>query len=257
MSIMNRIAAWIAVAAMPAVAWGLGHTAHAMWEGRGPVLLVEDLVALAAAAAGAAVASYLAVTGIAMMVGAAVRGGRSIPRAVSALAPASWRRVTATALGLSMSAGLATPALAITPPTPHVGWSDSVAASTAPASSLSTPGSPVGWADPVNDAAVSHTHAPVAVGFAPAPPAAVVAPHTPAESPASADEPADGPVTYTVRPGDSLWRITATLLGPGATGASINKAWPALYAANEEEVGPDPALIHPGLVLRVPQGLSS
>jgi nucleoid-associated protein YgaU len=60
-----------------------------------------------------------------------------------------------------------------------------------------------------------------------------------------------------VERGDSLWRITATLLGPGASDASVNRAWPELYAANADAVGADPALIHPGLVLTVPAGLQS
>jgi nucleoid-associated protein YgaU len=60
-----------------------------------------------------------------------------------------------------------------------------------------------------------------------------------------------------VKRGDSLWRITATLLGPGASDASVNSAWPELYAANADAVGADPALIHPGLVLTVPAGLQS
>ncbi len=34
-------------------------------------------------------------------------------------------------------------------------------------------------------------------------------------------------------------------------------AWPELYAANTDIVGPDPSLIHPGLVLTIPQGLNS
>jgi len=63
--------------------------------------------------------------------------------------------------------------------------------------------------------------------------------------------------TYTVERGDSLWRITAALLGPGASDVSINRAWPELYAANADAVGADPALIQPGLVLTVPKGFQS
>jgi hypothetical protein len=46
-----------------------------------------------------------------------------------------------------------------------------------------------------------------------------------------------------VRPGDSLWTIAAER---GCT-------WTALYAANRAVVGPDPDLIHPGAVLRLPR----
>ena len=86
---------------------------------------LDDGLTLLAATVGATVAAYLALTGYAMLLGAAWRGGRSIPRALAALAPHGWTRVTATALGLSMSAGLAGPALAAEGGSTHVpsaGW---------------------------------------------------------------------------------------------------------------------------------------
>ncbi|WP_323748949.1 transglycosylase family protein [Streptomyces sp. PR69] len=43
---------------------------------------------------------------------------------------------------------------------------------------------------------------------------------------------------YTVRPGDSLWSI--------ADEREVHGGWPALYEANQETVGEDPDLIHPG-----------
>ena len=49
-----------------------------------------------------------------------------------------------------------------------------------------------------------------------------------------------------VRPGDSLWTLTARRLGPGASGAQVAAAWPRLYAANRAAIGADPNLIHPG-----------
>lgn len=49
-----------------------------------------------------------------------------------------------------------------------------------------------------------------------------------------------------VRPGDSLWRLTADLLGPDATPRRIADTWPRLYAENRHVVGADPNLIHPG-----------
>ena len=54
------------------------------------------------------------------------------------------------------------------------------------------------------------------------------------------------PADLVVRAGDSLWSLTARLLGPGASTAEVAAAWPRLYAANRSVIGTDPALIHPG-----------
>ncbi len=248
MRIMKGLAAWAAVLGMPAVAWVLARTAWALWDGRGPVAPVDDLVAMGAACIGAAVAGYLAMTGWAMLLGALVRGGRSVPRSVAALAPVSWQRVTATALGVTMSAGLAAPALASQPSAPHVGWGETVAVQTPSPAHFSAGGSPAGWTSPIATTTPSTDGGTLAVGFAPAP-----APSPPAVAPPA---PSDSS-TYTVERGDSLWRITATLLGPEASDNSINRAWPELYAANYDAIGSDPALIHPGLVLTVPQEFQS
>ncbi|MCB2413579.1 LysM peptidoglycan-binding domain-containing protein [Demequina sp. TTPB684] len=290
MKIIGRLAAWLAVLGMPGVAWVLGNTAWALWQGREAVLQVDDLMAMGAAGFGAAVASYLAATGWAMVLGALVRGGRAVPRSIAALAPASWQRVAATALGLTMSAGLAAPALAAQSEAPSVGWGDPVASqSTASAPVVTDVVSPAAWAlpdaivatDSPADAGAHAVSAPqptvlepavLDVGFAPAPvaeqprvpelaPDPPAAP-TPSAQSTAASQPAVQQVpnsaeTYTVVHGDSLWRISAKLLGPEASDTSINKAWPELYAANAETVGSDPALIHPGLVLTVPAGLGS
>jgi LysM repeat protein len=53
------------------------------------------------------------------------------------------------------------------------------------------------------------------------------------------------PVTWAVRPGDTLSGIAAALHLPGG--------WQALYAANRRLIGPDPNLIRPGTTLTVPR----
>jgi LysM repeat protein len=53
------------------------------------------------------------------------------------------------------------------------------------------------------------------------------------------------PARYRVVPGDTLAAIAA--------GLAVRGGWPALYAANRRVIGPDPGLIRPGTVLRVPQ----
>jgi len=63
--------------------------------------------------------------------------------------------------------------------------------------------------------------------------------------------------TYTVERGDSLWRITARVLGDGADDSQIAASWPLLYRANEGVIGDNPSLIHPGQELTIPQELVS
>jgi LysM domain len=56
----------------------------------------------------------------------------------------------------------------------------------------------------------------------------------------------------TVRPGDSLWAIAARHLDPRATDQAIADEWRRWYAANRTGIGPNPDLIYPGMVLRAP-----
>ena len=51
--------------------------------------------------------------------------------------------------------------------------------------------------------------------------------------------------TYTVKPGDSLWKIAALLLGVGSK-------WNIIYEANKSVIGGNPNLIYPGQVLTIP-----
>lgn len=53
------------------------------------------------------------------------------------------------------------------------------------------------------------------------------------------------PETYTVVGGDTLWEIARRIYGDGSR-------WPEIYAVNEDVVGPDPNLIVPGQVFRIP-----
>lgn len=60
--------------------------------------------------------------------------------------------------------------------------------------------------------------------------------------------------TVLVRPGDSLWRITADRLGPSATEDQIAIGWPYWYRANRRLIGPDANLLRPGERLTAPTG---
>ena len=66
-------------------------------------------------------------------------------------------------------------------------------------------------------------------------------------------DPAAQPTHHVVRSGDSLWTITAQLLGEQATAEQVLDAWPRLYAANRDGIGADPDLIHPGQELVLPR----
>lgn len=74
---------------------------------------------------------------------------------------------------------------------------------------------------------------------------------------AASSEVSDGPVkpasAHTVQPGECLWTIAADSLGPGASPHEITDAWQNIYRANDGLIGVDPDLIHPGLVLTIPE----
>ncbi len=63
------------------------------------------------------------------------------------------------------------------------------------------------------------------------------------------------PVTVRIRRGDSLWSMTAALIGPRAPVPRVAHAWPRLFHANRAVIGADPDLVLPGTTLRVPAGL--
>ncbi|MEJ7833875.1 MAG: hypothetical protein WKF79_13230 [Nocardioides sp.] len=61
---------------------------------------------------------------------------------------------------------------------------------------------------------------------------------------------------HLVRPGESLWSIAATAAGaaPGAAPGNSEVAayWREIYVANRHVIGPDPDLIQPGQLFRLP-----
>lgn len=58
--------------------------------------------------------------------------------------------------------------------------------------------------------------------------------------------------THVIVQDDTLWDIAAQTLRGGASDAEIATAWQRIYADNADVLGPNPDLIHPGTVLRVP-----
>lgn len=57
---------------------------------------------------------------------------------------------------------------------------------------------------------------------------------------------------HRIRPGDTLWDLAQQELPAHATDAEITRGWQRLWHANRDLIGPDPDLIHPGGVLRLP-----
>lgn len=103
------------------------------------------------------------------------------------------------------------------------------------------------------------------IGRPPVSPPSVVVPapdvgDTGASRPAGADTSTGPPAreddsperrTVTVDPGDTLWTIAAEHLDD-PTSAAVARSWPRWFAANRDVIGPDPDLIHPGMVLVEP-----
>ena len=123
----------------------------------------------------------------------------------------------------------------------------------APAAAAAAPSAPddLGW-----QAGSGESSAPRAEPAQPAPDV-----EEPASAPGeTAEDRAAGPsgssTEHVVGPGDSLWSITATALGPGATDEQIVRAWPLVYETNAERIGADPSLIHPGDALELPDALA-
>ena len=158
------------------------------------------------------------------------------------------RRITASALLVSLSSA---PALATqeTGGGDDLGWRPTSSAPSSPSSQSSTP-------PPEQSPSSAST------GSGDSEDASQSADSTPPGSqtpqpPTGPDAPPSSSPTHTVTPGESLWSITAHLLPAGSSPARIAQAWPALYRANSEEIGADPALIRPGAVLSVPDSLSA
>lgn len=151
--------------------------------------------------------------------------------------PAAWRRAVLAACGVALAAGLAAPAHA-TPGSVHL--------------------DPDGGRDPALTllAGLPMPDRPVDARLR-APAHRVVAP--PAAAPRTADPapPAVAPASSTdahvvVRPGDTLWSIAATDLGPGASDTAVAARWRQVYDANRAVLGPDPDLVVPGQHLALP-----
>lgn len=240
-----------ATATCGAAAAGLCHLAAGATRG---APAPDAVVATAVLGLGALAATVLAL-GCALLTvsGVSAALGRRwwrVEAAATRLLPMALRRALTIGIGAGLSLGMGTSALA---DEVDVGWQVTSGSTTATVTDPTV-------TDPrATDLGVTATRV---TDVAPAVVTTAEVTLTSAErgevpSPAR-QEPAVAPParTLTVEPGDSLWAITARLM-PGASDAEIAVAWPLLYAANRDRVGPDPGLIHPGDVLVVPEGISA
>ena len=223
---LHRVVALLVTAgsASGAAWWG---AADALASARAGTATFEELVVTSCAVLAWLGCVWIASVVVLVAVTAAPGvAGRIATRWCTALAPAIARHMVRSALGL---AALAAPIAATAPvaATPAATTSTTSAASTEQPSPSTLPDvgrPPVGSPD---DAAQ-----------APDPPDDVTA--------------GDAAVTITVEPGDSLWAIADHHIGPRATDRQVAAEWPRWFAANRDEIGPDPNHIVPGTMLRAP-----
>lgn len=124
------------------------------------------------------------------------------------------------------------------------------------AGQLRRPGAPVRPVGPVRALLLAACGVAVLAGPATADPA----PTTPStlaglpfpDRPTGDGGSADSDRTVVVRPGDSLWAISARTLGPGARAADVASYGRRVHLLNAAVIGPDPDLVHPGQRLRLP-----
>jgi nucleoid-associated protein YgaU len=220
-----------------AVAAVLSHP-HAAVDRAGTDGALLPLLALLVWSAAAWLALGLLAAIAARLPGPAGRAGSALTRL---LLPRALRTIVAGSAGLGVLLGpVAAGATPAPPPAPSPAW----------------PVQPTGTAPPiwpVTPDSPAHT-APAHTPPAHTPPAHTPPAHTPParKPPPTHDAPAPGARTVTVARGDSLWRLAGRRLGPRATPARIAREWPRWFAANRTVIGPDPALIRPGQVLRPP-----
>lgn len=180
------------------------------------------------------------------------RGGRArAGNAAGKFTPGFMRRLAMAAVGLQLltaplataSTGPAAPGTASPTPVASAAWTPEP-----------VPGTP-GPARPTAEAAT----APAAASGVPAAAAPQWRPLGPAVDPGPLtghplrlQQPGGGGAEVTVRPGDSLWALSAARLGPYASDVDIARDWPRIYQANRDIIGANPHLLRPGQVLRLP-----
>ncbi len=250
---VRTVGVGLLVALLAATSLLLGVQAAGTWSrvlAPAPVR-TDDVVVAVAAAAGAAVAAWLALGALASTA-ALLTGTTRRP----ALAPAVVHRAVALALGVALAAGPTA--------TDPAGPGSSTPAPAPPASAQPTPTRVLDDLDPRWSPTATPEREPGtgrAPGAAPDPGWRATAPPVPASAVPVPGDPLlldgrrgvpDEQTLVTVRRGDTLWDLAARHLGPHATDAEIAAEWPRWYEANRAVVGDDPDLLLPGRQLQPP-----
>ncbi|WP_369371354.1 LysM peptidoglycan-binding domain-containing protein [Promicromonospora sp. Populi] len=221
----------VAAGVLAARTWQVG-------AGLGSALFpVEDIVELAAVAVGTVLASWVGLHAFVAL--AWVLAGRSGlrwaagERTVALHAPAVIRRLARVAAGAGLGLALTAPTAMAVPD-----WGAGAASSADPDSAVVLE---LGW-QPTQGAAASRPR--------PAPDRTSLVNR--GQGTGTGREP-----VVVVEPGDTLWAIAADRLAAeqataDPSDAEIAAAVPRWHEANRQTLGPDPDLIHPGMVLREP-----
>lgn len=225
--------------------WWAAGAAHQSWAAAQPLAVAAPhhlvLAVLAAAASLLAAGATLAVVA-AMLSGLPGAAGRVAAGALDRTTPIAVRAMTTALLGVGAGAVLA-------------GAPAAPAAQHGPRTSQ-----PISWHELGNCPALTPASNAAVLGDEPARSSAPADGATPTPSPPRGVpqhldpdfRPRPAPAAVVVRPGDTLWGIAASGLGPDADDAAVASEWPRWYAANRHVVGDDPDLIHPGDRLRPP-----
>ncbi|XAS63144.1 LysM peptidoglycan-binding domain-containing protein [Micrococcaceae bacterium Sec5.8] len=216
----------------------------------------EDQLGIAANTAGLIVIVWWALSLFIAVVAACLerRGNLRAASATGRFAPAFMRRLALATLGLHLltaplavaSTAAPVPDAAVIPKA-SVAWTPTAlpaGTGTAADTSAPVPGpTPRPGQPAANPAVAGPQWQPLSPVVDPGPLAAQPPRHQQPSSPAS---------EVTVRPGDSLWSLSAARLGPFASDVDIAVDWPRLYQANKDIIGGNPNLLRPGQVLRLP-----
>ncbi|SEE99144.1 LysM peptidoglycan-binding domain-containing protein [Ruania alba] len=208
---------------------------------------IDDLLTAAAAAVGALVACWYAISALVGVVCVLVRHAGGLwaagERAISRRGAPGMARLVSAGTSAVLAAGFfAAPAQAAAPAP------DPVTAAAAPARAV--PPDDLGWgAAPASDAEGANREG---GSDGTSSPSGREAPHRQSPADDEPDPPRDQDSPYEVLPGDSLWSIAAAHLPDDASDIQIAETWPRWYAANADAIGTDPHLIQPGTQLHAP-----